>query len=88
MVLYQLPTMIYKTHSYKGTQNNFIKNCFGFFAVKMCFRTTNTKILIRNRLPREVVNVLSLETFKIRLDGALRNLIQLKMSLLTAGWLD
>ena len=27
------------------------------------------------RLPREVVNVLSLETFKIRLDGALSNLI-------------
>ena len=28
-----------------------------------------------SRLPREVVNVLSLETFKIRLDGALSNLI-------------
>ena len=28
-----------------------------------------------NRLPREVVDVLSLETFKIKLDGALSNLI-------------
>jgi len=37
------------------------------------------------RLPREVVDALSLETFKFRLDGALSNLIQLKMSLLMAG---
>ncbi|KFR05658.1 hypothetical protein Y956_02778, partial [Nipponia nippon] len=29
----------------------------------------------RNRLPREVVDVPSLETFKARLDGALSNLI-------------
>ncbi|KFQ09476.1 hypothetical protein N330_08893, partial [Leptosomus discolor] len=28
-----------------------------------------------NRLPREVVNALSLETFKARLDGALSNMI-------------
>ncbi|KFP21223.1 hypothetical protein Z169_03513, partial [Egretta garzetta] len=28
-----------------------------------------------NRLPREVVEVPSLETFKVRLDGALSNLI-------------
>ena len=39
----------------------------------------------RHRLPREVVNTPSLETFKVRLDGALSNLIKLKMSLLTAG---
>jgi len=38
-----------------------------------------------HRLPREVVNAPSLETFKARLDGALSNLIELKMSLLTAG---
>jgi len=38
-----------------------------------------------HRLPREVVDVPSLETFKVRLDGALSNLIQLKMSPLTAG---
>ena len=40
------------------------------------------------RLPREVVGAPSLETFKARLDGALSNLIKLKMSLLTAGRLD
>jgi len=40
------------------------------------------------RLPRELVNAPTLETFKVRLDGALSNLIQLKMSLLTAGGLD
>jgi len=38
-----------------------------------------------NRLPREAVDAPSLETFKVRLDGALSNLIQLKMSLFTAG---
>jgi len=40
------------------------------------------------RLPREVVNASSLETFKARPDGALSTLIQVKMSLLTAGGLD
>jgi len=39
----------------------------------------------RNRLPREVVEAPSLETFQARLDGALSNLVWLKMSLLTAG---
>ena len=42
----------------------------------------------RHTLPREVVNVPSLETFKTRLDGALSNLTKLKMSLLTAGSWD
>jgi len=41
-----------------------------------------------NRLPREVADAPSLETFKVRLDGALNNLTQLKMSLLIAGALD
>jgi len=36
-------------------------------------------------LPREVVDTPSLETFKVRLDGALSNMIWLKMSLLLAG---
>jgi len=40
-----------------------------------------------NRLPREVVEAPSLETLRVRLDGALSNLIQLQMSLLTAGGL-
>jgi len=38
-----------------------------------------------HRFPREVVNAPPLETFQARLDGALSNLTQLKMSLLTAG---
>ena len=41
-----------------------------------------------NRLPRAVVDALFLETFKVRLDGALSKLIELKMSQLTAGSLD
>jgi len=40
-----------------------------------------------NRLPREVGDAPSLETFQARLDGALSNLFWLKMSLLTAGGL-
>jgi len=40
------------------------------------------------RLPRAVVDAPSLETFKARLDGALSNLTQVKMSLLTAGGLE
>jgi len=41
-----------------------------------------------HRLPREVVDAPSLQTFKVRLDRALSNQIELKMSLLTAGGLD
>jgi len=41
-----------------------------------------------HRLPREVVEALSLETFQARSDGALSNLVWLKMSLLTAGGLS
>jgi len=40
-----------------------------------------------HRLPREVVEAPSLETFKARLDGALSNLVLLKMSLPTVGGL-
>jgi len=40
-----------------------------------------------NGLPREVVEGPSLETFKVRLDGALSSLVYLKISLLTAGGL-
>jgi len=41
-----------------------------------------------HRVPKGVVDVPSLETFKVRLDGTLSNLIHLKMSLLIAGGLD
>ena len=41
-----------------------------------------------NRLPREVVDVPILETFKVRLDRPLNNLTSVKMSLLIAGALD
>jgi len=37
-----------------------------------------------HRLPREAVEAPSLETFKARLDGALSDLVWLKMSQLTA----
>jgi len=40
-----------------------------------------------NRLHREVVDAPSLETVKARFDGALSNLIWLKMPLLTAAGL-
>jgi len=38
-----------------------------------------------NGLPREAVEAPSLQTFKARLDGALSNLVWLKMSMLAAG---
>lgn len=40
------------------------------------------------RLPRQVVDAQSLETFSIRLDGVLTNLIKSKMSLILVGGLD
>ena len=41
-----------------------------------------------HRLPGEAVDAPSLETVKVRLDGALSNLIELKMSQLIAEGLD
>ena len=41
-----------------------------------------------HRLPREMGDAPSLETFRVRSDGALSSLTQLKMSLLPAGGLD
>lgn len=40
------------------------------------------------QVPREVMNVPFLETFKARLGRALSNVVQLKLSLLTAEGLD
>lgn len=42
----------------------------------------------RKRLPRKAAPASSLETFKIRLDVALNNLIQLRLALLIVGGLD
>lgn len=41
-----------------------------------------------HRLPRNVVEATPLETFKAGLDRALNNLIQLRISLLSAGGLE
>jgi len=41
-----------------------------------------------HRLPREMVDASCLETFKVRLDGALNNLMQWWVSMLIAGELD
>ena len=41
-----------------------------------------------HRLPSEVVETLSLETFKVRLDRALSNLTELHVSLFIAGELN
>jgi len=41
-----------------------------------------------NRLPRELVETPSLETFEVKLDGALSNPILLKIPLLVAEVLD
>ena len=41
-----------------------------------------------NRLPRDVVDAPSLHTFKVRLNQTLGNVIELCMSLFTAGELD
>lgn len=47
-------------------------------------------VLVRHtyRVPREMVDDLSLETFWVRLDGVLSNLLWLKMPLLIAGRLN
>jgi len=56
---------------------------------KKYFRTSVVKHW--NRLPREVVDAPSPETFKVRLDGALSNLISWKMALFISSvcvWVD
>jgi len=42
----------------------------------------------RHRLPREGADAPSLETFKVRLDAALSNLVRWKVSLPMAGGLE
>jgi len=41
-----------------------------------------------HRLPREAVDAPSVEVFKARLNGALSNLVEWKMPLVTAGGLE
>ena len=53
---------------------------------KMSF--TVSVVRDRNRLPEDMVDAPSLETFKKRLDQALGNMIQLCISLFTARKLD
>lgn len=49
----------------------------------------NVRVVIHwNRLPRVVVNAPSLEAFKTRLEGALRNLLKREISLPIAGGLE
>lgn len=85
----------------KGGEGLFIRECSdrkkgnGFkikdsrFTLHMTKNIFTTRMMKhQNRLLRGVVDAPSLETFKVRLGDALRNLIYLKMSLLTPGLLN
>lgn len=50
--------------------------------------TTERVVKCWNRLPSEVVNALSLETFKVRLNGTSSNLVQTEVSLPIASVLE
>ena len=61
-------------------------NCFkmeeGRFRLDITKKSFTVRVVRHwNRLPRETVDVPSLETFKARLDGALGNLVQREVSL-------
>jgi len=67
------------------TRNNGFKLRKGTFKLDLSKKFFIMRVVKRwNGLPREVVETPSLETFKARLDGALSNLVWLKMSLLIA----
>jgi len=70
-------------------------SCLGFGLKESRFRFGRRKksFIVRlvkhwHRLPRDLVDALSLETFKVRLDQALSNLMKLSMPLSIAGELD
>jgi len=63
-----------------------LRECRSRLDIRTTFFTMRV-VKHRNRLPREVVEAPSMETFEARLDGALSNLIELKMPLLIAGGL-
>jgi len=69
-----------------GTRSNGFKLKEGRFRLDVRKKLFMTRVVRPwHRLPREMVDAPSLGTFKARLDRALSNLIQLKLSLLTAG---
>jgi len=78
------------TRTYRDrTRGNGFKVKEGRFRVDIRKKFFTMRVLEHwHRLPREVVDVLSLETFKARLYRALSNLIWFKMSLLLTGDLD
>jgi len=71
------------------TRNNGFKLREGRFRLDIRRKFFTVRVVKHwHRLPREVVVAPSLEISKAGFDGALSNLIQLKMSVLTAGGLD
>jgi len=69
----------------RGNGCNLKEGRFKLDRRKKCFTLRVVKHW--HKLLREVVDGPSLETFQVRLDKALSNLIKLKKSLLIAGWL-
>jgi len=73
---------------YCRTRSNGFKRRKGRFGLDRRKKLFTMRVVKHwNRLPRELQEAPSLETFKARLDGALSRLVELKMSLLTAGGL-
>jgi len=69
-----------------GTRSNGFKLGEGGFRLDIRKKLFTMRVVKPwHRLAREAVEAPSLETFKARLDGALSNLVWLKMSLLTGG---
>ena len=77
---------LYSRACYDRTRGNGFKLKEGRFRLDMRKKFFTMRVVKHwPRLPREVVDAPSLETFKARLDRALSNLVEVKLSLLTAG---